>query len=369
MKIAYIIPSLEQGGPTNVLHDLVEVMTKHGHTCVVYYFDKKDKEQVFSCSTVHIKLLDSIDYSHYDIIHTHGLRPDIYNFIHKPLFKRALSVSTIHNFVFQNLIIDYGYLKGIVGSFIWLLARMRSDRLIVLNSTAFSYYRLWFGSDKLRIVYNTRVLTTSGSIPINDSNKFAELRKEYRYICCSICKITAVKGIDQIIKAISKIDENICYVIIGDGSGRRELEELVLSLNITDRVLFWGYRDNGYLYLPYIDVFCMPSHSEGFPLAMLEAAAYGKAIVASDIPVFKEIFNNDEIMICKENDINSYVEGINKLIPELKEYGKKAKKKFEKYYSPKAFYQAHINLYNELIKELLFRIEILLLFAVYSFLT
>lgn len=350
MKIAYIIPSLEQGGPTNVLHDIVEVMTKHGHECVIYYFDKKNKIQSFSCSTVHIKLLDSIDYSQYDVIHTHGLRPDIYNFIHKPFFKRTLSVSTIHNFVFQNLIIDYGYIKGIVGSFIWLLARMRSDKLIVLNSTAFSYYKPWFGSDKLKIVYNTRVLNTNRDIPVSDSDRFIELRRRYMYICCSVCKITNVKGIDQMIKAISKVDKNICYLIIGDGSGRKELEELVLLLNIDDRVFFWGCRDNGYLYLPYIDVFCMPSHSEGFPLAMLEAAAYGKAIVSSDIPVFKEIFNNDEIMICKENDINSYVEGINKLIPNIEEYGKKAKNHFERCYSPEVFYQAHINVYNELIK-------------------
>ena len=350
MRIAYIIPSLEQGGPTNVLQDIVEVMTEHGHECVVYYFDKKKKIQSFPCSTIHIKLLDSIDYSQYDIIHTHGLRPDIYNFIHKPFFKKTLSVSTIHNFVFHNLIIDYGYFKGIVGSFIWLLVRMRSDKLIVLNSTAFSYYKPWFGSDKLKIVYNTRVLHTTGSIPPGDVDRFLELRRKYTYICCSVCKITSVKGIEQMIKAISKVGKNICYVIIGDGTGRKELEELVRLLNIEDRVFFWGYRDNGYLYLPYIDIFCMPSHSEGFPLAMLEAAAYGKAIVSSDIPVFKEIFNNEEIMICKENDINSYIEGINKLIPDIEKYGKKAKSHFESCYSPEVFYQAHINVYSELIE-------------------
>ena len=49
----------------------------------------------------------------------------------------------------------------------------------------------------------------------------------------------------------------------------------------------------------------MPSYSEGFPLAMLEAASMQKAIVCSDIPVFREIFSEQEIVTFELDNTNS----------------------------------------------------------------
>ena len=131
----------------------------------------------------------------------------------------------------------------------------------------------------------------------------------------------------------------------------QKLKDKVVMKGLTERVLFMGKRSDGYRYLPYIDIFCIPSHSEGFPLAMLEAASYGKAIVSSDISVFREIFTKKECVICKENDILSFVNGINYAIANKDSLGCNAQNKFNLSYSPSIFYENHYNIYKELLQE------------------
>lgn len=85
-------------------------------------------------------------------------------------------------------------------------------------------------------------------------------------------------------------------------------------------MLFLGYKNDAYKYLPYFDAYTIPSHSEGFPLAMLEAAAYGKPIIASNLSVFKEIFTDDEISIFDLNDEKSVPNAIERAFLEKRNY-------------------------------------------------
>ena len=91
----------------------------------------------------------------------------------------------------------------------------------------------------------------------------------------------------------------------GDGKERQPLQELAQTLGVADRVLFVGRKPAGFRFLQLADIFVMPSYSEGFPLAMLEAASMQKAIVCSDIPVFREIFSEQEIVTFELDNTNS----------------------------------------------------------------
>ena len=83
MKIAYIIPKPSNTGPILVVLELVKEMSRHGHNCTVYHFDKGD-EIIFPCRTQQISFFPENKFlTIFDIIHTHGLRPDCYIFLHK----------------------------------------------------------------------------------------------------------------------------------------------------------------------------------------------------------------------------------------------------------------------------------------------
>ncbi|NUQ01369.1 MAG: glycosyltransferase, partial [Armatimonadetes bacterium] len=70
-------------------------------------------------------------------------------------------------------------------------------------------------------------------------------------------------------------------VLAGDGELRGELEQQAAALGIAPRVRFLGRRDDLPDILAGLDLFCLSSNSEGLPLAILEAMAAGRAVVAT----------------------------------------------------------------------------------------
>lgn len=73
-------------------------------------------------------------------------------------------------------------------------------------------------------------------------------------------------------------------VILGEGRRRHELEALVKSLGLSDRVALPGFDPNPYAYLARAAVFALSSRWEGLPVALVEALALGVSSVACDCP-------------------------------------------------------------------------------------
>ena len=72
-------------------------------------------------------------------------------------------------------------------------------------------------------------------------------------------------------------------VLVGEGPSRRDLEHLVANLGLRDRVLLLGSRGDVADLLPHFEVFAMASLREGLPLAILEAMAAARPVVATDV--------------------------------------------------------------------------------------
>ena len=157
MKIAYIVPSLANKGPVIVCRDLVTIMAAHGHECTVYYFDDIVELQ-FVCNVKQIAMKTSVDFSLYDVVHSHGIRPDLYVFFYRPVFGKTIYVSTLHCFVFQDLTSQYNRCVSIIVGRIWMWMLKRHDKIAVLSNVALGYYKKWIPESKLYVAYNTRIL-------------------------------------------------------------------------------------------------------------------------------------------------------------------------------------------------------------------
>ena len=75
----------------------------------------------------------------------------------------------------------------------------------------------------------------------------------------------------------------ITLLVVGDGAARAELEAAAGRLGITSKVRFLGARSDVPQLLHAMDLFVLPSHSEGLSLTLIEACASGKPIVATDV--------------------------------------------------------------------------------------
>jgi glycosyltransferase involved in cell wall biosynthesis len=84
------------------------------------------------------------------------------------------------------------------------------------------------------------------------------------------------------------------FVLVGEGPERSALESLAETLNIKEKVLFTGAQREMPAVYASLDIFVLPSISEGMPLALLEAMAAGKSVVASRVGAIPSVITSGE---------------------------------------------------------------------------
>ncbi|WP_241564796.1 glycosyltransferase [Nonomuraea polychroma] len=99
-------------------------------------------------------------------------------------------------------------------------------------------------------------------------------------------RLDAEKNVGELLRALPLLPTwlPVTAEIVGDGSRRRELEDLARALRVADRVTFHGLVGDQEVLDAYArcDVFCMPGTAELQSLATMEAMAAGKPVVAAD---------------------------------------------------------------------------------------
>lgn len=101
-------------------------------------------------------------------------------------------------------------------------------------------------------------------------------------------RLVAVKGHEVLIRAATHLAPDCHVVIAGSGEERATLEALADNLGVAGRVHFLGHLDSVEAVLPAFDVFCLPSHNEGFPRSIIEAQAAGLPVVATNVGALSE---------------------------------------------------------------------------------
>lgn len=111
-------------------------------------------------------------------------------------------------------------------------------------------------------------------------------------IFISVARLSKEKGLKRIIAGLSKVNIPYQYCIFGKGAEKAELEALVATLNLQDKIIFFNETVNPFEKIDRVDLFLMGSHYEGFPNVLLEAGIRGIPVVA-----FKSIGGANEIII------------------------------------------------------------------------
>lgn len=112
-------------------------------------------------------------------------------------------------------------------------------------------------------------------------------------------RLNPVKGVRYLVESmaiISQRDRDVRLLIVGGGEEKLTLERLTARLNLTGYVSFLGQTANEGIpeYMIASDIFVLPSLTEGFPVAILEAMAAGLPIVTTRVRGLPEIVREDE---------------------------------------------------------------------------
>lgn len=108
-------------------------------------------------------------------------------------------------------------------------------------------------------------------------------------------RLEKVKNVETLITAFSKIqNEAICLTIVGDGRERENLEHLVREKNLSDKINFVGFTNEPSRYLCFADLFVLPSYSEGFGIAAVEAMFLKVPVLATNVGGVPEFITDGE---------------------------------------------------------------------------
>ena len=110
----------------------------------------------------------------------------------------------------------------------------------------------------------------------------------------SVGELNDNKNHETVIKAIAGLKQsNIFYSIVGEGPKRKYLEELILKLDLSDRIKLLGFRDDVKDLYKAADIYIHPSFREGLSVATMEAMASGLPVITGNIRGNVDLIDNN----------------------------------------------------------------------------
>ena len=305
MRIAILIPSLANKGPVIVAKDLSRFFVENRCDCHVYYFDEI-KGLDFPCQCTKIGFFENVDFSQYDIVHVHCLRPMLYAYLHRSQLKKSnvKVVATLHQPITKQAFVIGGYnpLLASCIAYVNKIAYNSTDCNVVLSGIQ---HQLANGilKNKIEIINNGRNVSCAEIKNLENKRLIEEFSAKYK-ILGSASVITKGKGLDQVVNALTKL-KDFAFVCVGDGPELSALKSLAIKNGVEDRCLWLGYQSDAANYYQYFDLFVMTTHSEGFPLALIEAAGNRTASVLSNIEILRQIIPADCAVFYELDNIES----------------------------------------------------------------
>ncbi len=212
-------------------------------------------------------------------------------------------------------------LKGRLYTMLELGTNFALDRYVVVSRSIYeALVRHGIQSDKIDLIHNAvEIQSGQNSGSARDLIQALNLPPE-AIILVAAGRLTWAKGYEDLISALKLVveeDQRVYCLVAGEGELRQKLETQIESMGLTKHIILLGH-------LPRVEVlslmeagniFVMPSRSEGTPIALLEAAALRKPILATSVGGIPELLKDEEeCLLVPSPDLPKLVTGIRKLI-------------------------------------------------------
>jgi glycosyltransferase involved in cell wall biosynthesis len=116
-------------------------------------------------------------------------------------------------------------------------------------------------------------------------------------VVLALGRMVPIKRLDRLVEAVARLAPDVPSLhlfLVGDGDERSALETLVRDRGLTGRVTFAGWSADAPAWYSAADVITLTSEREGTPLALIEAAASGRPVVAVDVGGVADVVRDGE---------------------------------------------------------------------------
>lgn len=223
------------------------------------------------------------------IVHTHGMKASLIGRLAARLARLSgaqqgipLVLAAVHNSVYNYSLPKIE--KRMISMLQRYLAR-HTHRFITVSEALKTEIMFWEGinEDNIRVIYNGISIDTFQK----EKSPCLKLKlglNPIRPVVGTVARLAPQKGVSFFIQAafiVSQLVEEAQFLVVGDGPLMAELQEEAQHLGLEENLVFAGfYPDISEIY-PLMDVFVVPSLSEGLSITTIEAMAAERPIVAT----------------------------------------------------------------------------------------
>ncbi len=367
MVVLQLISSEGYYGAENVLVNLAGSLEKMGCRSIVGVFRNAHRPhvevathaqnrglhvEIISCrGKADRKAVDRIrqcirDHS-VDLVHMHGYKADLYGYAAARDLGRPV-IATYH--------IDWPD-RGIALRVYHVLDRLvvrRFDRIVaVSDKIARSLQRSGVPREKVTTIPNGIDLSAfarpASGVPISD--------RPGRVVGL-VGRLTPQKGPEYFLRAARSVLDalpDVVFAFIGGGPERERLEALSRELGIERSVVFAGQRNDMPAVYASLDLVVLPSINEGLPMALIEALAARRPVVATRVGAVPELIEHERTgLLVEPRDVAGLQAAIRRLLTDSelgRRLGENGHVLVNQRFSAEAMAQSYLSLYLDVLKK------------------
>jgi len=296
MKIAFVIAHLKSGGAERAVSNLSLAMERLGHDVSVILLDSQDIGYPYGGKIIVV-----------NIHHSSSAIGQIFN-----LLKRAFKLRTVYkqeqfdgiftsmeSVGFPSVLASKDTIVSVhenpakmskMYKFLYPLLYPKAKNVIACAKAMEESLIDLYDLKNTGTIYNSVDIDwvqKKSKDPINEPRPFM----------LSVGRLVTVKGFDLLIEAYSqsKAKDSLDLLICGEGELREELQALIDTKGLTDKVILKGNVENPFAYYANAKFYVLSSRNEGFPNILIEALACGCPCISFDCKTGpNEIIKNGE---------------------------------------------------------------------------
>ncbi len=286
-----------------------------------------------------------------DLVHTHGYKANFYGYL-AARGKGVPAVATYH--------LDWpdrGLALRLYHLFDRLVVRRFGKIAAVSEAVARSLRRSGVPSAKIVTIDNGIDLSPFAQArPILQE----EISERPDALIGLVGRLTPQKGCEYFLRAAQRVlidFPRTLFVLVGEGPDRRKLEELVRDLNIAERVIFAGHREDMPGVYASLDILVLPSINEGLPMTLIEAMAAARPVIATPVGAIPKLIIPEQTgLLVNPRDPVGLAAALGRLIsnPDLRHrLGRDGQAWVMRRFSAEAMAQQYAEIYQEVDAELM----------------
>lgn len=295
------------------------------------------------------RVREVLDGGRFEILHTHGYKADLYGWVAARSASARLA-ATAHNWTARTRSIR---LYETLDRF----ALKHFDHVVAVSSPVASILRSsGVPEEKISVIANGidwARFASASPVRLCESSQ-----QQSRLHVGLVGRLSREKGPDYFLRAARIVlDEfrGVSFVLVGGGLMKEDLVQMSRALAIDDHVVFAGVRRNMPEVYATMDVIVLASRDEGMPVALLEAFAARKAVVATAVGEVPNLVTDGETgLLVTPGDVSGLARAILRLLREAdlrRRLGQNAADLVQQRYSADVMATRYLALYGELASQ------------------